>query len=105
MFDLGERAKVVVASTPEGAEKPLKYPHMFRAARLMLLNKIDLAPHLDFDAATCIARARQVNPRLEVLSISATRGDGLDRWFAWIRSAVAQARSAATASPKDHALT
>jgi hydrogenase nickel incorporation protein HypB len=104
MFDLGEHAKVVVASTPEGAEKPLKYPHMFRAARLMLLNKIDLAPHLAFDAGACIAHARRVNPALEVLPISSTRGDGLDRWFAWLHSALAQVRGVA-ASPTDCALT
>lgn len=92
MFDLGEHAKVVVASTPEGAEKPLKYPHMFRAAALVLLNKIDLAPLLAFDADACIARARAVNPRIEVLPISATRGDGLERWYAWLRSAAGAAR-------------
>jgi hydrogenase nickel incorporation protein HypB len=96
MFDLGERAKVVVASTPEGEEKPLKYPHMFRAATLMLLNKIDLVPHLTFDADACIARARQVNPALEVLPISATRGDGLDRWYAWLKSSIAEIRPRAS---------
>jgi hydrogenase nickel incorporation protein HypB len=90
MFDLGEHAKVVVASTPEGEDKPLKYPHMFRAATLMLLNKIDLAPYVTFDAGTCIDRARTVNPALEVLPISATRGDGLDRWYAWLHSARAR---------------
>jgi hydrogenase nickel incorporation protein HypB len=93
LFDLGEEAKVLVASTPEGDEKPLKYPHMFRASALVLLNKIDLAPHLAFDADRCLANARTVNPRLEVLPISATRGDGLERWFAWLR-----ARRAAAAS-------
>jgi hydrogenase nickel incorporation protein HypB len=101
MFDLGERAKVVVASTAEGDEKPLKYPHMFRAAALMLLNKMDLVPHLTFDADACIARARQVNPALEVLPISATRGDGLDRWYAWLKSAIAGIRGARS----DRALT
>jgi hydrogenase nickel incorporation protein HypB len=104
MFDLGEHAKVVVASTPEGAEKPLKYPHMFRAARLMLLNKIDLSPHLAFDADACIAHARRVNPALEVLPISSTRGDGLDRWFAWLKSALGEVRGAAP-TPTDRALT
>jgi hydrogenase nickel incorporation protein HypB len=105
LFDLGERAKVVVASTPEGEEKPLKYPHMFRAATLMLLNKIDLAPHLSFDADACIARARRVNPALEVIAISATRGDGFDRWFAWLHSALAAARAGLVGSPPDVALT
>ncbi|HET9594493.1 MAG TPA: hydrogenase nickel incorporation protein HypB [Anaeromyxobacteraceae bacterium] len=94
LFDLGERAKVVVASTPEGEEKPLKYPHMFRASSLALLNKIDLAPHLGFDAGRLAACARQVNPRLEVLEVSARRGDGLHAWYAWIRARLAEARAA-----------
>jgi hydrogenase nickel incorporation protein HypB len=93
LFDLGERAKVVVASTPEGEEKPLKYPHMFRACSLVLLNKIDLAPHLGFDAARLAEHARAVNPRAEVLEVSARRGDGLARWYAWIRERVAEART------------
>jgi hydrogenase nickel incorporation protein HypB len=86
LFDLGERAKVVVASTPEGEDKPLKYPHVFRASALVLLNKIDLAPILGFDAARCLAHARQVNPRLEAFGLSATRGDGLDGWYGWLRA-------------------
>ncbi len=85
---------MVIASVTEGEDKPLKYPHMFRAADLMLLNKIDLLPHLDFDADRCIAYARQVNPRLRVVSISATSGEGLDRWYGWLR----EARSGMTAS-------
>jgi hydrogenase nickel incorporation protein HypB len=93
LFDLGERAKVVVASTPEGEEKPLKYPHMFRASALMLLNKIDLAPYLGFDAARCASAARRVNPRLEVLHVSASRGDGLEAWFGWLRARRAEAGS------------
>jgi hydrogenase nickel incorporation protein HypB len=94
LFDLGEAAKVVVASTPEGEEKPLKYPHMFRASRLMLLNKIDLAPHLAFDATRCVAHARSVNPELEVLPISATRGDGIEAWYAWLSTRVSAAAAA-----------
>jgi hydrogenase nickel incorporation protein HypB len=95
LFDLGEHAKVVIASVTEGEDKPLKYPHMFRAARLMLLNKVDLLPHVAFDLSQCLAHARQVNPELEVLPVSATRGDGLDAWYAWLREAV---RAHATAS-------
>jgi hydrogenase nickel incorporation protein HypB len=87
LFDLGEHAKVVVASVTEGEDKPLKYPHMFRASRLMLLNKIDLLPHLDFDVEQCRANARRVNPALELIELSATRGDGIDRWCAWLRIA------------------
>ncbi len=85
LFDLGEAAKVVIASVTEGEDKPLKYPHMFRAAELMLLNKVDLLPHVAFDVERCITYARQVNPGLDVISTSATRGDGLDGWYAWLR--------------------
>jgi len=86
LFDLGERAKVVIMSVAEGEDKPVKYPHMFRASDVMVLNKLDLLPHVHFDVERCIAFARQVNPRLEVVSVSATRGDGLDRWYGWLRS-------------------
>ena len=85
MFDLGERAKVVIISVTEGADKPLKYPQMFRAGELMVVNKIDLLPYVDFDVDRCTAHAREVNPKLEVLEVSATRGDGLDRWYDWLR--------------------
>ncbi len=73
LFHLGERAKVVILSVTEGEDKPIKYPHMFRASRLMLLNKIDLLPHLRFDVERCIAYARRVNPQIEV------RASGLGR--------------------------
>jgi hydrogenase nickel incorporation protein HypB len=92
LFDLGEATKVVVASTVEGEEKPLKYPHMFRASGLMLLNKVDLSPHVAFDAERCAAHARTVNPALEIIPISATRGDGLERWYAWLRGRLSAAR-------------
>jgi hydrogenase nickel incorporation protein HypB len=77
LFDLGERAKVVIMSVTEGEDKPLKYPHMFRVSKLMLLNKVDLLAHLDFEVDRCLDYARQVNPRLEILQVSATRGDGM----------------------------
>ena len=85
MFDLGERAKVVIISVTEGQDKPLKYPQMFRAGDPMVLNKVDLLPYVQFDPEQCIAYARQVNPKLEVVSVSATRGDGLDDWYNWLR--------------------
>lgn len=94
LFDLGEAAKVVILSVTEGTDKPLKYPHMFRAARLMILTKLDLLPHVDFDIETCIAYARQVNPDIEVLSLSATRGEGRESWYRWL-----QARLDARPSP------
>jgi hydrogenase nickel incorporation protein HypB len=90
-FDLGEAHKVVVLSVTEGEDKPLKYPDMFAAASLMLLNKVDLLPHLDFDVDKAIAAARRVNPDIAVLQVSATRGIGLDAWLDWLR---AGARSA-----------
>ena len=84
MWDLGERAKVAILSVTEGEDKPLKYPDMFAAAHLMVLNKIDLLPHLDFDVAQCIAYARRVNPAIEVLQVSARSGEGLDAWIDWL---------------------
>lgn len=85
-FDLGEAHKVAILSITEGEDKPIKYPDMFHAADLMLLNKIDLLPHLLFDVDKCIAYARQVNPRLQVLRVSATSGEGMADWYEWIRS-------------------
>jgi hydrogenase nickel incorporation protein HypB len=86
LFDLGEQAKVVIMSVTEGADKPLKYPQMFRAAGLLILNKIDLLPYVDFDVARCAGYATQVNPQLSVVQLSATRGDGMDEWHAWLRA-------------------
>ncbi|ELY6246636.1 hydrogenase nickel incorporation protein HypB [Cronobacter universalis] len=83
-FDLGERHKVAVLSVTEGEDKPLKYPHMFAAASLMLLNKIDLLPYLNFDVEQCMAYAREVNPNITILLVSATRGDGMSAWLAWL---------------------
>ncbi|CAN5291109.1 hydrogenase nickel incorporation protein HypB [soil metagenome] len=85
LFDLGERARVVVMSVTEGDDKPLKYPHMFRAADVLLLNKLDLLPYVSFDVDRCIGYARQLNPDLQVLTVSATRGDDLDSWYDWLR--------------------
>jgi hydrogenase nickel incorporation protein HypB len=84
LFDLGERARVVIMSVTEGADKPLKYPHMFRTADLMLVNKVDLLPYVDFDVARCVDYARRARPDVPVIEISATRGDGLDAWYSWL---------------------
>jgi hydrogenase nickel incorporation protein HypB len=84
LFDLGERARVVIMSVTEGADKPLKYPHMFRTADLMLVNKVDLLPYVDFDVARCVEYARRARPVVPVIEISATRGDGLDAWYSWL---------------------
>lgn len=91
-FDLGEAHKVVVLSVTEGEDKPLKYPDMFHAADLMLLNKIDLLPHLRFDVEQCVAYARQINPRLTVLQVSAQTGAGMEAWLDWLRRGVDDAR-------------
>jgi hydrogenase nickel incorporation protein HypB len=92
-FDLGEAHKVVVLSVTEGEDKPLKYPDMFTAADLMILNKCDLLPHLDFDVAQCEANARRVNPFIEILHVSATKGGGMVAWLDWIREGAGEARS------------
>ena len=92
-FDLGEAHKVAILSVTEGEDKPLKYPDMFAAADLMLLNKVDLLPYLSFDAERAIAFALRVNPRLRVLRTSATSGEGLDEWIAWIEAGLATARA------------
>jgi hydrogenase nickel incorporation protein HypB len=89
LFDLGEAAKVVITSVTEGADKPLKYPHMFRCADLVLVNKIDLLPYVDFDVDQFIADARSLNPRVAVLSLSATKGDGVPDWLDWLRKRLA----------------
>ncbi|ROR32529.1 hydrogenase nickel incorporation protein HypB [Inmirania thermothiophila] len=83
-FDLGEAAKVVILSVTEGEDKPLKYPDMFAAARLMLVGKVDLAPHVDFDVERAVDHARRVNPGIEVLRLSARTGEGMEAWIAWI---------------------
>jgi hydrogenase nickel incorporation protein HypB len=91
-FDLGEAHKVVVLSVTEGEDKPLKYPDMFHAATLMLLNKVDLLPHLSFDVARCLANARRVNPAIEIVAVSATCGGGTAAWLARIARGARAAR-------------
>ncbi|HEX4454921.1 MAG TPA: hydrogenase nickel incorporation protein HypB [Kofleriaceae bacterium] len=92
LFDLGERAKVVVISLTEGDDKPLKYPHVFRAATVMVLTKMDLAPHLDVEPSRYVEHARQINPRITVFPVSATLGYGMDEWCGWLRTQVGDAR-------------
>ncbi len=88
VWDLGEAAKVAILSVTEGEDKPLKYPDMFAAAQLMILNKTDLLPHVKFDVARCIALARRVNPAIEVIQLSATTGEGMDAWLHWLDHAM-----------------
>jgi hydrogenase nickel incorporation protein HypB len=85
-FDLGEAHKVVILSVTEGEDKPLKYPDMFSAADVLLLNKVDLLPYLKFDVDQCLDFARRVNPHLKIIRTSATTGEGLDAWTAWIET-------------------
>jgi len=84
-WDLGETAKIAVLSVTEGEDKPLKYPRMFREARWVVLNKIDLLPHVPFDVDRAVAFARQVNPALDFFFTSAHTGEGLDQWLAFLR--------------------
>ncbi len=84
LFDLGERAKVVIISVTEGTDKPLKYPHMFAAAGLVLINKVDLLPYVDFDLDRCSEYARSVNPDVTILPVSATTGAGMTGWYRWL---------------------
>jgi len=98
-FDLGEAHKVVILSVTEGEDKPLKYPDMFRAASLMLLNKCDLLPYLEFDAELAIEYAHRINPDLQVIRLSASSGEGMAAWLGWIREGCSKAVTA-----KPHAL-
>jgi hydrogenase nickel incorporation protein HypB len=91
-FDLGEAHKVVVLSVTEGEDKPLKYPDLFAASTLLLLNTVDLLPHVDFDVKRAIEYARRVRPGIEVLQLSATTGTGMAAWLDWIRAGAAAAR-------------
>ncbi|MBI5331257.1 MAG: hydrogenase nickel incorporation protein HypB [Betaproteobacteria bacterium] len=92
-FDLGEAHKVVILSVTEGEDKPLKYPDMFHAADLMLLNKVDLLPYLRFDVAQCEDYARRVNPKLTVLQVSATSGAGMEAWVEWLLAGLGKAKA------------
>ncbi|RQO56277.1 hydrogenase accessory protein HypB [Paucibacter sp. KBW04] len=98
VWDLGEAAKVVILSVTEGEDKPLKYPDMFAASTLMLLNKVDLLPHLNFDLQRCIDAARRVNPAIEILQVSATSGAGMEAWLNWLEQVMAEPAALAAES-------
>lgn len=85
-FDLGEDCKVVVLSVTEGEDKPIKYPDMFAASSVMLLNKVDLLPYLDFDVEKCKEYAKRVNPNIEIIEVSATKGTGMNEWIGWLKN-------------------
>ena len=104
LFDLGEQARVVIFSVTEGEDKPLKYPHMFSRADVLLLSKTDLLPHLRVDLALMQRNALAVNPRLKIFPVSAYTGDGLDAWYGWLRAALA-AQAGPPTPPVAHAAT
>ena len=83
----------MITSVAEGDDQPIKYPHVFRASEIMILNKIDLLPHARFDVERCLAFARDINPRLQVFQVSATRGDGLESWYGWLADRLIALRS------------
>lgn len=91
-FDLGEDHKVAILSVTEGDDKPLKYPDMFAAASTMILSKIDLLPHVDFDLNRCIEHARSINPEITVLQVSARSGEGMNLWIEWLANSAARSR-------------
>lgn len=97
-YDLGEAAKVVVLSVPEGEEKPLKYPAIFSRAALLVLNKVDLLPHVSFDMERARENARKVNPGIEILEVSCTTGAGLAGWQRWLAARHARLRFAQPAA-------
>jgi hydrogenase nickel incorporation protein HypB len=86
LFDLGEAAKVAILSVTEGEDKPIKYPDMFHRAGLVLINKIDLLPYLQFDLERCLDYVKQVNPDAEIIQLSAGNGAGMEQWYAWLES-------------------
>ncbi|MEH1937657.1 MAG: hydrogenase nickel incorporation protein HypB [Nostoc sp.] len=88
LFDLGENAKIVILSVTEGEDKPLKYPHIFRASNIMILTKIDLLPYVQFDVQKCIEYAKQVNPKIQIFQVSATTSAGLENWYAWLAASL-----------------
>ena len=102
LWDLGEAAKVVVLSVTEGEDKPLKYPDMFAAASLMIINKIDLIPYVNFDVTLCIQYAKRVNSEIQVLLVSATRGDGMAEWLDWLLPASSIGYRRTGAGPRKH---
>jgi len=88
MFDLGEKARVVIMSTTEGEDKPQKYPAMFQSSQICIINKIDLLPYLDFDLEQAKQYALQVNPHLEFLELSVKTGEGLENWYTWLKNSL-----------------
>ena len=85
MFDLGESSRVVIISTTEGEDKPLKYPYMFRSSNLCIINKTDLLPYLDFDIEKAREYALRINPELQFIELSVKSGEGMEQWYKWLK--------------------
>jgi hydrogenase nickel incorporation protein HypB len=92
-YDLGEDAKIVLLSTTEGEDKPLKYPSIFFKSELMLLTKIDLLPYVPFKADVARENARRIHPQMEIIDVSSTTGEGLDRWMEWLQARQERAKA------------
>jgi hydrogenase nickel incorporation protein HypB len=107
LFDLGEAAKIVVVSVTEGDDKPQKYPHMFLAADLVIINKSDLLPYVEFDVDACVRRIRRLNAHAQFLVLSATTGDGIAAWYDWLdgRPSRTETRLGSHAGPLEETLT
>ncbi|MDJ0601839.1 MAG: hydrogenase nickel incorporation protein HypB [Crocosphaera sp.] len=86
LFDLGEASKVAILSVTEGEDKPIKYPHMFRQSKVMILTKIDLLPYVQFDVKKCVQYAQKVNPSLVIFQVSSITGEGLSSWYDWLEN-------------------
>ena len=99
-YDLGEAAKIVVLSVAEGEDKPIKYPAIFFKSALLVLNKIDLLPHVPFDIAQARKNARRVHPEMEIVEVSCTSGEGLDGWRQWLRTRREAARAVSSCLPQ-----
>lgn len=97
LFDLGESARIAILSVTEGDDKPAKYPHMFQGSDLIVVNKIDLLPYVDFDVERAIEQARALNPEVETIRLSAKTGEGLESWYDWIARQADKARERAFA--------
>ncbi len=101
LFDLGEARRVIIVSTTEGSDKPLKYPTILRDAHLCIINKVDLLPYVDFDLDEFMANARRINPDLNFIPLSAKTGEGLELWYDWVRE---NHRAASAGNPSSEEL-
>lgn len=85
LFDLGESSRIVLLSVTEGDDKPLKYPYIFHGAELMIINKVDLLPYVDFNISACIDYAKRINPQIQIVQTTATHEQGLQEWYRWLQ--------------------